>query len=73
MRGLQQRAFPIAHAVGVEHVVRRGDRRLGRAGRGLAELHVDDRLRPSAFIWWARRLMAMAWKGSISEAGMDGT
>ena len=41
--GLQRRAFPIAYAVAVEHAVRGGDRRARRAGRRLAELHMQDR------------------------------
>ena len=39
---LQRRALPIAHAVAVQHPVRHVQGGLGRAGGGLAELHVDD-------------------------------
>ncbi len=41
--GAQVRAFPIAHGVGVQHLMRAGDGGGGGAGRGLAELHMDDR------------------------------
>jgi hypothetical protein len=51
-------------------VVRRGDRRLGAPVEGWPNSMWMIDL-PSAFIWWARRLMAMAWKGSISEAAMQ--
>src|SRR5262245_34044025 len=40
---LQSRTFPVAQAVAVEDAVRGLDRRLRRAGRRLAELHMDDR------------------------------
>jgi hypothetical protein len=38
---LQRVALPIAHRIGIEHAVRLGNRRGGRSGRWLAELHVD--------------------------------
>jgi hypothetical protein len=40
---LERGALPIAHRILVEDPVGCGDRCARRAGRGLAELHVDDR------------------------------
>ena len=42
-RLLERPALPIAHGVGVEHPMRNRQRRLGRAGGGLAIFHMDDR------------------------------
>jgi hypothetical protein len=40
---LERNALPIAHAVGVEHLMRFGDSGCRRAGGRLAELHMDHR------------------------------
>ena len=41
--GLQRRAFPIAHGVGVQHLMGPRNRRPWRTGRGLTKLHMQDR------------------------------
>ena len=40
--GLQRHALPVSHGFAVEHAVRGGDGGLRRAGRWLAEFHVED-------------------------------